>query len=58
MTKPSRCQCKGCPRCSPEHGSCERPPGDFPGEYYCEDCHQRAAESAIQVQPQYSRLMP
>jgi len=52
MTKPIRCQCKGCTRCSPERGPCERPPGDYPGEYYCEDCHQEAARVMFDAQPQ------
>src|SRR5215472_1731977 len=52
MTKPSRCQCGGCLRCSPERGRCERPAGDYPGEYYCEDCHQEAARVMFDAQPQ------
>ena len=51
MIKPSQCQCKGCSRCSPESGGCERPPGDYPGEYYCEDCHQEAARVMFDAQP-------
>jgi len=58
MTKPSRCQCSGCSRCTPEPGRCDRPPGDYLGEYYCEDCHHEAARVMFDAQPQTMHVPP
>jgi restriction system protein len=55
MTKPGRCQCRGCSRCSPERGRCDRPPGDYPDEYYCEDCHRETARVMFDAQPQTNK---